>query len=534
MSTSSYGNDSRTTFSKSTVVLAMPTIHRLPVELLVEVFSWSQLTHSALVGPRHHWTQLMLVCQRWRAVVVDTPQFWTTIDFADNFQWARDSLSRSRNAVIDINLVGIEPSILETAVGLLASHTLRLRRLVFHSNDTGDNLDPLVKLLFSHLPALEELAISLTQRPFAWPEVDFGLACDKHPRLHRLILEGVTIPREPQFYSRMKTLVLHKRCPVRGGAFMKRLFGILVNASELEELDLSHYEIEVSGDPQEDMEDLPPVPVIVLPKLRSFYMEHSVHVMYQMLAALNIPPTCEHFHLRAITTVWGGGVGDDGTLRSILVRLIPSHLRHLLHNAEQLSITMSSRRYVIRDPGPVRLPSSQSTSTDPDVPIDRVHILIANSGTTSLHISLEDILHVTSLTHLMSLTINSERQHIESTAWAALLRSCPKLCTLVVSEIPTGRSTSIFEALAVQGSAEHPSPVLCPSLHSLSVESRLVIEGSILACISSREGRAQRLHFLSLRFVKPGLHMINKEFPAKLPRDELLGLCSLVDELVMR
>ncbi|KAI0676258.1 hypothetical protein C8Q78DRAFT_1148765 [Trametes maxima] len=530
-----HNNDSRVIPSTSTVVLAVPTIHRLPVELLVEVFSWTQLTHSALVRPRHHWTQLMLVCQRWRIIVVDTPRFWTTIDFADNFEWARESLSRSRNAAIDINLVGLEPKHLETAVGLLDSHALRLRSLVFYSNDTPDDLGLLIKLLFSHLPALEELTISLTLRSFAWPEIDFGLACDKHPRLHRLILEGVTIPREPQFYSRMKTLVLHKRCPVRGGAFMKRLVDILDNASELEELDLSHYEIEVSGDPQEDMVDLPSAPLIVLPKLRSFYMEHSVHTMYQILAALNIPPTCEHFHLRAITSVWGGGVGDDGTLRSVLVRLIPSHLRHLLHNAERLSITMSSRRYVIRDPGPLRSPPSQTASrADPDFPIDRVHILIANSGTTSLYLSLEDILHVASLTRLTSLTVNSERQDIASAAWEALLRSCPQLGTLIVSELLRGRPTHIFEALTVYESDERPSPVLCPALRSLSVESHLVAEGSILACVSSRTGRAPRLRSLSLRLVKPSFRTIQRELPAKLVKDELLGLCSLVDELVMR
>ncbi|KAJ7639536.1 hypothetical protein FB45DRAFT_905950 [Roridomyces roridus] len=62
-------------------------LRRMPPEVLVEIFSWTQGTHPLDGTERTSWV-LAQVCRRWREISLSTPSLWATVyaDYSDKLE----------------------------------------------------------------------------------------------------------------------------------------------------------------------------------------------------------------------------------------------------------------------------------------------------------------------------------------------------------------------------------------------------------------------------------------------------------------
>ncbi|KAI0643330.1 hypothetical protein C8Q79DRAFT_884789, partial [Trametes meyenii] len=75
-------------------------VHRLPAEILLEVFKY--FIPPVPMTPEHSiscpWVPLMSVCRRWCVLIRDTPRFWQDIPLKSNTKWVPLALYRARQA----------------------------------------------------------------------------------------------------------------------------------------------------------------------------------------------------------------------------------------------------------------------------------------------------------------------------------------------------------------------------------------------------------------------------------------------------
>ncbi|OJT08219.1 hypothetical protein TRAPUB_891 [Trametes pubescens] len=492
-------------------------VHSLPVELLLEAFAYvahsssnrPALPSAGAVPRACQWTQLMLVCQRWRAIITGAPQFWTSIDLVSNSKWVELCLDRSGQSSVDVRLVGLSSVSLRTAIPLVVAAGSRIRSLTFQSYMKTISSTMLQRLFSSPMPALEGLSISLDWREHGSSRVDLRLSARNHPRLRSLSLTGVPLPIEPSVYSRMKSLSLHQGSTPPDGVSFPHLARILREAApQLQDIDLSH--IHIPPPPASGSHELDRLQssLIHFPRLRSLYMDHDNITASRVLGILDIP-ACTFFHLRVgITSL------VNGSFRGTLLGLVPQNIRPILDNATELAISMTDHTYSIRDPGSPGLHAEEPG----ELHLHRVYIFV--SDVPASQANLDDIAHVATLLHLTTLTVLSEGRPISgASAWGVLLSACPNLRTLDVSELPP---TSLFLALTPWSAT---APTLCPALCTLSVTLRGYTDDwgkHLLSCLQARSGPARRLSSLSLK---------------ELPVHSLVGsqrireLRSLVDDL---
>ncbi|KAI6116398.1 hypothetical protein F5141DRAFT_1213002 [Pisolithus sp. B1] len=120
---------------------AIPCIDRLPDELLAQIFLLNRFERESLAS----------VSRRWRAVIMDTPSFWSEIRlelYEECPRLLKLHLERSRQAPLTVSLYYDQP---ELDVVLLHVNRIRVLRIL---SSTPDLLDRLASLTF---PALEEL-----------------------------------------------------------------------------------------------------------------------------------------------------------------------------------------------------------------------------------------------------------------------------------------------------------------------------------------------------------------------------------------
>jgi hypothetical protein len=80
--------------------------HRLPIEILVEIFLYVQYgedrRHYAEVLTRarydRRWHRIMLVCRYFRRVAIYSSRLWTDIDFSYSKEWIELCAQRCRGA----------------------------------------------------------------------------------------------------------------------------------------------------------------------------------------------------------------------------------------------------------------------------------------------------------------------------------------------------------------------------------------------------------------------------------------------------
>ncbi|KAI0755605.1 hypothetical protein C8Q74DRAFT_1360694 [Fomes fomentarius] len=145
-------------------------IHRLPSELLIEVFEivkaltedtspyigrWAEITPML-------WPPMTHVCHLWRETICGAPSLWRSIHIMNNMQWVRLCLDRSDGVPIEVYIHN--PSKLPSAQRLLLENAHRITALSVIR--TEYNAFPVVmKLLRASMPMLSELNINAEDSP---------------------------------------------------------------------------------------------------------------------------------------------------------------------------------------------------------------------------------------------------------------------------------------------------------------------------------------------------------------------------------
>ncbi|KAJ7641123.1 hypothetical protein FB45DRAFT_899491 [Roridomyces roridus] len=160
-------------------VLRVPSaVKRLPVEVLIPILRLASPSYRPQYAywadaERHHLAHIPLfalsrVCARWHAIVMGTPELWSTIDFPDTL-WSglrqeslmlllKKVLKLSGKSVLDLVLPRGATTVTKV-LNLFMRHSERWRTVSF----TGPSVD-LARLFTGNLPLLESLELHVDNR----------------------------------------------------------------------------------------------------------------------------------------------------------------------------------------------------------------------------------------------------------------------------------------------------------------------------------------------------------------------------------
>ncbi|PIL23104.1 hypothetical protein GSI_14412 [Ganoderma sinense ZZ0214-1] len=465
-----------------------PLIHSLPVELVSEIFTIVACMARQTVTPAA-WMQLLLVCKVWKRIACDIAELWRVIYVNSNPDWLRLCLDRAARSLIDLHLANVSARDVQATKQLILPHQDRIRAI--RINDSHHRLTASIAELFTiGLTALEELSFI----PVEWRvkrETSFGLSPQAFPWIRSLTLSGISLPRDPTFYSNIRYLELHEQCCKGNGFTIRHLFDALRAASHsLEDLDLSRF------DPIQ--EDRPVGVAIVRPLL--------------------IPP---RIHLRLRIVLAEGEAMEHQTTERLLGAMVPPNIRAALDQAEELAVLVERERFrvCVLD----RTLSSESSSPEfRDQGIlrsERVRVELFGPYFPAEALRAVPIVCAAPLT---TLCINSVDIQHDISDWRLALGAFPLLQNLVLHGREVGWIRSIgipFTALTKEADANLGLPpaaagskggARCPLLKAVRVEglsSGALLDGQeahrflgvVAGCLHSRQGHARKLDTLAFR-----------------------------------
>ena len=434
-----------------------PPITRLPDEILLLIFACFNEAvqpgrpnaHPPIVNQAggYSWTQLMLVCRRWRDVALATPTLWRTIHIGDRFsKWTDLTLKRSYPATID---VFVPPgSISQEQLTILYQHLHRLRSL------SSVNWSPSFLSIFqSGTQTLETLAISgLSEDSLQQDEAeapDLTITCRRFPRLIALSITHVVAPTDPLIFSQLRQLMLD-RCPCT--LSFERFIQVLADSPCLESLDLRHFldqlhDDAVNGGLRRSPRILPSLHVLNL-------ANHPPSSSSRFLSYVSLPP---HTSVR----ISGNMEPGQGETAPSLTTLLPPD------PAGSLPLLTTLTRVMVRA-------ASNSFSVS-DRPLERdqakVYLELAAPSTVAwearLEYGLNDFISIfapatATLTHL---EIGGDCSTASAETWAAAFRAFPALTYL-----EAGADEVIFVGLSPAPTDITDSQVVCPRLERIWVD----------------------------------------------------------------
>ncbi|KAF8638729.1 hypothetical protein AX16_010452 [Volvariella volvacea WC 439] len=174
----------------------LPTINRLPRELLREIMHYAKDSVMTEDSPSYEWMNVAQVCQHWREVALDCSTLWATICIPPAMKWMDELCLRSRSVPLSFDIsshvfVGyterleryLFPSKCTKIADLLLRQLHRIRDLRLNV-DAGD--EELVVPLTAPAPILERLQINGYSRALHLPNDLFSATV---PNLQQLDLE---------------------------------------------------------------------------------------------------------------------------------------------------------------------------------------------------------------------------------------------------------------------------------------------------------------------------------------------------------
>ena len=459
------------------------TIQDMPVELLLEIFHILAI-HSKDIRLPTAWMRVLLVCRYWYRVACDASELWRVIHVGSNGDWLQLCLERSVRSLVDLHFSGLPTATVEAAVPLVVPHAQRIRAIHFTGCGwLAADMCAFIGLFRHAFPALEELSIL----PAEWRaprEANIISWGQGYRALHSLALSGVSIPRDPTFYRKMRTLELHERCCEDNMfTFDDLILSLNAAASTLEELNLSRFEPVIPQEPvpQSTSRRLPNVH---LERLRDFYMESEFPLVSRLNKHLSLPRGA-FLHLRVLLTHTDQMAYANGT--TMLADIVPPGLRHVLDDVTELAVYIVRDSYSIRVPNiPSNAPPSRpaNASRDGDLLIPRVAI-DTFGWSSGRGPGLRGVLTVYTAGLLTSLSIRLAGSEYPASEWRTLLGAFRMLENLaIVDDARLDCATDAFVALSASapgtvltssdgGNQTRPSgsaDVLCPSLRVLRVE----------------------------------------------------------------
>ncbi|KAI1792202.1 hypothetical protein LXA43DRAFT_1007004 [Ganoderma leucocontextum] len=196
--------------------LVLSLFECLPVELLVDIFFQSRPTPKTSTDkgpfddtvaecqrPAPNWALLMLVCHRFREVIVATSSMWFLVPVTKNLSELRLRLKRSGEHPIDLLLEGS----CDGTLSLILPHAFRIRSIATAPDFSPHYLRSLVPLFKVALPALQEVYIPPKVNAYGQDRswlIGANLALNEilHPRVKRLSSDrDILPPPDSAFWS---------------------------------------------------------------------------------------------------------------------------------------------------------------------------------------------------------------------------------------------------------------------------------------------------------------------------------------------
>ncbi|KAG8942801.1 hypothetical protein FRC04_003496 [Tulasnella sp. 424] len=219
--------------------LAAP-IHKLPVEVLVAIFSY--FTASSSLTDDRNLLELTTVNKLWYDAIVHSPQLWTVIDSDFSLKVTKLVIQRSKNLPFSLiwDTTGYDESHqpeLSEMLGVLIPNSARLKSIEM---TVPDRSDPSVRrLLESNMPHLEKLRVEAILAPGTEGELLGKFELWDGPPLREISLNRTSLSSwsSPRLSGLVKLYIIAPRQPPS----IEQLLVILSNSTQLEMLDLREW-----------------------------------------------------------------------------------------------------------------------------------------------------------------------------------------------------------------------------------------------------------------------------------------------------
>ncbi|PIL34659.1 hypothetical protein GSI_03439 [Ganoderma sinense ZZ0214-1] len=513
-------------------------VHKLPNELLIRIFadfrqaasspvrpesrsSSRSLSREGTPGPITDWHSLMLVCHKWRDLLVSTPMFWRTVDMKGHVEWTKLCLDRSAAASLDVRADDGDRCPLD----MLYLHAHRFQRL-----STSLSISEAGPLLSGGMPLLEDLELRDVTPLELMQCIDSALYLTSHrfPRLQTLALVEVFSPRDPSLYAQLRTLSLSD-CAHHFS--FHGFLDILAGCARLEELTLTQT-LDGLGvsDEWPSRKPIPHRPPVVLPHLRSFSLEQRGIVRTsQFLAHLLIPASA---HLKVAGDFLRRDDSPDSDTADTLGALLPPNRATVL---PVLSTTLRLSAIVAENPRSIDVASSESILPPRGAGEHEKHRVDAQFA---LHLDgndpgqepwmaqcLRDLVECFGASPLTHLDLLWDHSSSDAADWERVFRTFPLLEELIVGSAQYYEAAKVFVGLhAASSEARVDSLVIaCPNLRQVSlggVDAVATYE-AMRECLQDRADRGARLQVLDLSMV------FNKDLTSETNQT----ICGFVEDL---
>lgn len=298
------------------------------------------------------WSQTMLVCRRWRAVIKANTCFWRSIHVGSNTRWLDLALSRSGN--VNLSLTFSVPSALLSALPQVLGILERIERLQFSCLGDALSLKTLEPLVRATLPSLNGLDVTIIRTGGVlvyaqvvpgfrdWPDrrETFEFAPNSFPGVMRLSLMRVSIPWTASYISHLHHLSL-RGCIVHPSAISVSTFlDVLREGQNLEELTLHDILSSACSSRPRPSERLR---AVVLPRLRKADFSDDFEWISLYVSYIQLPSQGEVSFAGLLDQF----PGDDPTLSfaAMLPRDAPP--RAFLRSAISASLSIENGSYQI-------------------------------------------------------------------------------------------------------------------------------------------------------------------------------------------
>ena len=478
---------------------AAAPVNSLPNELFVEIFLLAEprpVGHcentNSILPDSVSWAPLMLVCRHWKNAILSTPGLWRVIKIRKNLRWAELAVSRSQDAMLDIDfwfntpLVATHPILLPVAE--------RIAALAFFCM-YDSCLAPALRLVNSAHSNLVEL--SLTRAGWeprnTFPGVSsqsVSFCPQQFPAMTALTIEGVRVSlKDPQaFISQLRVLDVRECLLLCDPPILtsSTFLDILAGCASLEEaclygvLSQFHDDLPKGGGKPDAQ------PGISIPKLRKLRIEDKVKVVSNFMSSLYVPPSVE---VRLV------GKLDSPSERSpgLFIPVLPLNWRQTLPVLDDVRTLFLN---VGLEKTEIQLGASASNGVVVEVAVD------FNAGGCLSRAAVDEVLQLFSDVPITSLTVGLYigPGDVEKAEWSRLLAGFGDLETFAV--ITPGMPVPVFEALAEPQPGQSGDRVVCPKLRELWLLglwwSDDTLE-SIIECVETRiHGGATALEKLDL------------------------------------
>ncbi|KAG8901495.1 hypothetical protein FRB99_005271 [Tulasnella sp. 403] len=310
--------------------------HRLPIEVLTEVFS-----HAARKGYADHCyyrqlARLSSVCTFWAGVIRHAPTLWTTIHARNEPRLIEKMITRSGNHPLLVYASGRgcncnPPQPLEPFLKLLRTQAHRWQAAEFVVDNPRDDRYLQKYLTDTSAPQLKKLYVSVDEGYNSGNTAAIDLFRRGAGNLEELKLSGVAVPWTSALLSRLRILRLSH---LNSGAALTTsgFFNILEQCPDLSELQIRHCRVSES-----DASDLPDQ--LELTHLRRLDVEAiTPPISACMILSRISSPEFERFRF-----ISDSGSATDDVLKN-LSHLVPS-LVHLVASARNVGLRLDDDGY---------------------------------------------------------------------------------------------------------------------------------------------------------------------------------------------